>query len=87
MKRRRKKNLRVAFLGTPSDIERLARMGAEYVKRLPPGAVVPRAVAAHAAMLVGLDKIEHDFGLPPLEGAAPGSTMPPGAPANEGGAP
>jgi hypothetical protein len=66
-KRKRKPKLRVAFIGTSSDVARLARIGAEYEKRLPPGASVPRAVAARAAMLVGLDKIESDYGLPQLE--------------------
>ena len=65
--RRRKPKLRIAFFGTPAEIERLARIAREYETRTLPGGTVSRAVAARAAMLVGLDTIERDFGLPPME--------------------
>ena len=69
MKRRNKPKRRIAFLGTPAEIERLARIAEEYEARTLPGGTVSRAVAARAAMLVGLDTIERDFGLPPMEPA------------------
>ena len=65
--RRKKSKLRIAFLGTPAEIERLARIAKEYEARTLPGGTVSRAVAARAAMLVGLDTIERDFELPPME--------------------
>ena len=66
MRRRNKPKRRIAFLGTPAEIERLARIAEEYEARTLPGGKVSRAVAARAAMLVGLDTIERDFGLPPM---------------------
>ena len=65
--RRNKRKRRIAFLGTPAEIERLARIAKEYEARTLPGGKVSRAVAARAAMLVGLDTIERDFGLPPMD--------------------
>ena len=56
--RRKKPKLRIAFLGTPAEIERLARIAKEYEARTLPGGTVSRVVAARAAMLVGLDTIE-----------------------------
>ena len=75
MRRRNKPKRRIAFLGTPAEIERLARIAEEYEARTLPGGKVSRAVAARAAMLVGLDTIERDFGIPP-RWASPPSTTP-----------
>lgn len=64
--RRRTTGRQISFAGTQTEIARLERIAREYEKRVLPGGDVHRTVAARAAMLVGLDKIESDYGLPPM---------------------
>jgi hypothetical protein len=68
-KRRRDGKRSIGYLATPHEIARLDRITTEYTNKLPKGGggKVKRSEAIRYAIKVGLDSIERELGLPPLE--------------------
>jgi hypothetical protein len=68
-KRRRDGKRPIGYLATPHEIARLDRLAREYMSKLPQGGPVKvkRSEAIRYAVKVGLDSIERELGLPPLE--------------------
>jgi hypothetical protein len=68
-RRRRDGKRQIGFPATPEEIARLDRIAKEYTSKLPAGGGgrVRRSDATRYAVNVGLDAIERELGLPPLE--------------------
>lgn len=67
-KRRRDGKRPIGYSETPYEIARLDRVAREYTNKLPRGGgKVKRSEAIRYAVRVGLDSIERELGLPPLE--------------------